>query len=100
MVLAQETAALQVLIEQFPTPINREIVSKIREFSSDNRELIRKIPPLDLAPQERLLNIGQREPGTHRPGSCEPNFGFRTSKDNVEECGGALWARMPSGSEE
>jgi hypothetical protein len=83
MVLAQETAALQV-----PTPINREIVSKIREFSSDNRELIRKIPPLDLAPQERLLNIGQREPGTHRPGSCEPNFGFRTSKDNVEECGG------------
>jgi hypothetical protein len=47
MVLAQETAALQGLIEQFPTPINREIVSMIREFSYDNRELIRKMPPLE-----------------------------------------------------
>ena len=37
-VLAQETAVLQPLIEQFPTQINREIISEIREFLSDNRD--------------------------------------------------------------
>jgi hypothetical protein len=31
-VLAQEPAVLQPLIEQFPTQINREIISEIREF--------------------------------------------------------------------
>jgi hypothetical protein len=36
--LAQETAVLQPLIEQFPTQINREIISEIREFLSDNRD--------------------------------------------------------------
>jgi hypothetical protein len=37
-VLAQEPAVLQPLIEQFPTQINREIISEIREFLSDNRD--------------------------------------------------------------
>jgi hypothetical protein len=37
-VLAQETAILQPLIEQFPTQINREIISDIRVIKSKNRE--------------------------------------------------------------
>jgi hypothetical protein len=36
--LIQETAVLQPLIEQFPTQINREIISEIRVFKSKNRE--------------------------------------------------------------
>ena len=35
----QETAALQPLLEQFPTQINREIFPKNRELLGDNREL-------------------------------------------------------------
>jgi hypothetical protein len=42
-VLAQETAVLQPLIEQFPTQINREIISEIREFLSDNRDFFWKV---------------------------------------------------------
>jgi len=34
----QETAALQRLFEQFPTQINRENISKSREFLAVNRE--------------------------------------------------------------
>jgi hypothetical protein len=37
--LAQETAVPQPLIEQFPTQINREIISKNRDFRSSNREI-------------------------------------------------------------
>jgi hypothetical protein len=37
--LAQETAVPQSLIEQFPTQINREIISKNRDFRSSNREI-------------------------------------------------------------
>jgi len=35
---AQETAVLQPLMEQFPTQINREIISVNRDFQSSNRE--------------------------------------------------------------
>jgi hypothetical protein len=34
----QETAALQRLFVKFPTEINRENLSKNRDFSADNRE--------------------------------------------------------------
>jgi hypothetical protein len=49
-VLAQETAVLQPLIEQFPTQINREIISEIREFLSDNRDFFWKVPSISRAP--------------------------------------------------
>jgi hypothetical protein len=48
-VLAQETAVLQPLIEKFPTQINREIISKIREFLSDNRDFFWKVASISRA---------------------------------------------------
>jgi hypothetical protein len=41
-VLAREPAVLQRLIEQFPTQINREIISEIRVFLSENRDFFWK----------------------------------------------------------
>jgi hypothetical protein len=39
MILYQETAALQPLLEQFPTQIIRENILRIREFFNGIREL-------------------------------------------------------------